>query len=247
MVIKKNEQLIFYDGQIHSIDKERMAKFDKKVFLDRYFPNQDVTTNDLLDELGTFAIDYTNLHSWFQEIPDIDDRSTRLFTIWAEDIHTKEVIAIVKGYIILHPFNLSKSSIEEYYFGNTEVPYYPKVLITTFRTVLKETKELNNLIVQLSDAIEIKWQLIRERVISSSVDTEIRKRFILSFKTIIHYSYIIPSVEQDLIKALKRRDYLISGVMQVLSLKSASYEEALISHHVEEAKRLFLTFPNNKD
>ena len=62
----------------------------------------------------------------------------RLFTIWAEDINTKEVMAIVKGHIILHPFESTKDNTDDYYFGKTDAPYYPKVLITTFRIVLSD-------------------------------------------------------------------------------------------------------------
>ncbi|MHA1966182.1 MAG: hypothetical protein ACW964_00145 [Candidatus Hodarchaeales archaeon] len=240
MAIKQNELFVFYDGQIQPIDKKRMSKFDKIAFHDRYYPDQNIITNELINELGAFAIDFTNIHSWSHELPDIDDRSARLFTIWAEDINTKEVIAIVKGHIILHPFAFdpSEDHIEDYYFGKTDAPYYPKVLITTFRIVLTEAKKLDDFIAQLSDVIEIKWQSIRERVISSSVNKKIRKRFILSFKKIIYYSYIIPSVEQDLIKALKRKDYLLTGISQHLSSKSVSYNEALVAHHINDAKKL---------
>ena len=134
--------------------------------------------------------------------------------------------------------------MEDYYFGKTDASYYPKVLITTFKIVLTEAKKLDDFITYLSDVIEIKWQSIRERVISSSVNKDIRKRFILSFKKIIYYSYIIPSVEQDLIKALKRRDYLITGVSQILSSKSVSYDEAVVDNHINESKKLISLMEN---
>ncbi|MFW9853486.1 MAG: hypothetical protein ACFFFG_00400 [Candidatus Thorarchaeota archaeon] len=238
MVLKRNDQFAFYDGQIHPIDKERMSNFDTMAFIDRFYPDLDTITHEqIIGELGTHAIDFTNIHGWSQEIPDVDDRSARLFTIWAENVLTKEVIAIVKGHIILHPFESTRNGIKDYYFGTADTPYYPKVLITTFRIVLTEAKELNDFISQLFDVIEIKWQTIRKRVISSSVDPEIRKRYILSFKKIIYYSCVIPSVDKDLIKALRRKDYVITGVSQILSAKSVSYDEALVAHHINIAKK----------
>ena len=74
MAIKKNELFVFYDRQIQPIDKKRMSKFDKTAFHDRYYPDQNIITNELINELGAFAIDFTNIHSWYHELPDIDDR-----------------------------------------------------------------------------------------------------------------------------------------------------------------------------
>ena len=94
-------RLRFYDGRDYPIDKERIFKFEVRSIINRFYPNRRVEAADVIDEIGPIHIDFTNIQHWSKEIPDIDERSTRLFTLWAEDEVTNDVVLILRGFYVL--------------------------------------------------------------------------------------------------------------------------------------------------
>ncbi|MCK5347385.1 MAG: hypothetical protein KAR20_28440, partial [Candidatus Heimdallarchaeota archaeon] len=75
--------LQFHDGLKESIDVERMTEFDVDSILNQLYDNRDVDSSELLQELGPWALDFSNIFGWSENIPDVDPQSARLFQIWA--------------------------------------------------------------------------------------------------------------------------------------------------------------------
>lgn len=232
-------RLRFYNGRLHSIDKKRLFEFEMKALLDRYYSGRDIDAGNILEDLGPLALDYTNVHYWSKEIPDIDQRSARLFTMWAEDEKTKDVIAIFRGFYVLLPLKWGKKDLEQYYFCHESVPYYPVVVISAFRTIIRDETELDELLDRTKKAIERNWRELRLKVIETlDKDADLRKRYMLCFDQIIHYSFLCPSIDRELIDALRRRDYRTTGVMQLLASPSVSYDAIMIDSHLKEVQEL---------
>ena len=168
MTSYKIKKLTFYDGRNHPIDKERLYQFETKAVLDRYYSSQQVASVTLIEDLGPFNLDFTNIHGiTSEEIPDIDPRSARLFTLWAEDVETKEVVVILKGYYILLSLHWTDDAIHDYYFLDEDVPYYPMVVISSFRTILKELSDFPPLLESVKEQIELYWRELREHLINT--------------------------------------------------------------------------------
>ncbi|MHA2233491.1 MAG: hypothetical protein ACXAB4_13495 [Candidatus Hodarchaeales archaeon] len=227
-------RLRFYNGRTHSIDKKRLFEFEVKALLDRYYSGRDIDAATLLEDLGPLALDFTNVHYWSKEIPDIDRRSARLFTMWAEDEKTKEVIAIFRGFYVLLPFKWRKKDLENYYFCQESVPYYPVVVISAFRTSVRDEEQIDALLDRVKKEIELNWRELRQAIIKAlDNQTDLQQRYILCFDQIIHYSFLCPSIDRELIDALRRKDYRTTGVMQLLASPSASYDEILSKQNDE--------------
>jgi hypothetical protein len=234
VVLHTYDQFVFHDGIVDAIDGDRMVVFETQSMIERHNYSIFTESNIILDELGPAAIDFADIHEYARLIPDINEKSARLFTIWVEDADTSNIVAITKGHIILHPFDLSY--VHGYYQGKDDMrPFYPKVLFTSFRTVLKGEEMITSIISQLLIAIEKKWKAIREYVINKVNDKELKKRYILSFDNIIYFTFLLPSIENEVIRALQRKKYQISGIMQILSARTSSYNQAVIDHHVKTA------------
>lgn len=232
----------FYDGRVTPVDSKKLQQFDIKAMVERYGYDFLTETNLVLDELGPFAIDFNNIFPYSKTVADIGKTSTRLFTVWAEDSISKEVIGISKGHILLHHFDMiAMGDAKGYYheeLGNMEniIPYYPKVLITSCRTILKNDDIIEKYIQELLQFIEKIWKALRSNIINSSEDLNLKKRYIKCFEDIIYVTFLIPSQENILMRVLRKKNYQLSGVMHLMSRKEQSYDKAVLDHHIQRAQ-----------
>ncbi|MFX0116926.1 MAG: hypothetical protein ACFFB3_20425 [Candidatus Hodarchaeota archaeon] len=238
--INQNSYIRFHDGREEPIDVDRIIEFENRSLNDRLFQGQEeVDAKIILEELGPCVIDFANIHGSSQDIPDIHPSSARLFTIWGENAATGEVIGLIRGYFVLPPFSSSRTSTRDYYTQQERVPYYPLACISSFRTILKEKEALDEFIDQLLVAVSKNWQKLRvitiERLRKGS---DLWKRFLLSFDHIIHFSFLCPSIDRDVIDALKRKDYRVTGVMQLLASASPFYDQAAKNHHLRTVQQI---------
>lgn len=230
------DELKFYDGRIHSIDRNRLFKFDMRSIIDRYYSGQNIDSATIFEDIGPVAIDYSNVQHWSNEIPDLNSKGARVFTLWAEGEKTKEVIVILRGFYILIPFKLGEQTVKEYYIGGETGPYYPVAVISSFRTIYSNELQLNKLVDRVKEEIQLNWQKIRQELLERLDKTELWKRYVLSFEQIIHYSFLVPGIDRELIEALRRQNYRTTGVFQLLSSPTTSYDQAMINSHLKEAK-----------
>lgn len=231
------DRLLFYDGREHPIDKDRLIKFEIGSIIDRFYPTRKIEAATVIDDLGPIHIDYTNIQHWAGEIPDIDPRSARLFTLWAKDEETNEIMVILRGFYILVPFKFEKEALEEYYYYH-DTPCYPLVVISAFRTVYTDIGVLCDLLERVRIEVEKNWQKVRQQVIDTiNPQSELWERYVYSFENIIYISFLIPSIDRELIEALKKMDFRTTGVMQIFASPTASYNEAMAKTHLDEAKK----------
>ncbi len=228
-----------YNGRKKPIDVERMTELENIGIVEKFFSGRGIELASVFEQLGPWACDFTNIHIWSKEIPDIDERSSRLFSLWAEDTNTRKVLGIVHGYFMVVPFALTPSSIRDYYTLQEDTPYYPMAIVTSFRTIIQEENKMDSFLDKMRDAISQNWMEIREKTIARlPKGSELWKRYIFSFDNIIHYTFLCPSIDRELIDALQRNGYRISGVMQLLASPSPSYDEATFAHHIRGAKKM---------
>ncbi len=228
-----------YNGRKKPIDVERMTELENNGVLERLFSSSAIELAAVFEQLGPWACDFTNIHVWSKEIPDIDERSARLFSLWAEDSDTKKVLGIVHGFFVVVPFIITPSSIRDYYTLQEDIPYYPMAIVTSFRTNIQEENKLDWFLDKMRGAISKNWKELREKTIARlPKGSELWKRYVLSFDNIIHYTFLCPSIDRELIDALQRNNYRISGVMQLLASPSPAYDEATLVHHIKEAKKM---------
>jgi len=154
-------QLRFYDGRKYSIDQKRIADFEMRAIINRYYHGEDIDVSTLIEDLGPINLDFTNIHPWAEKIPDIDRRSARLFTIWAEDEKTKEVVVILRGFYVVLSFTWGKSQLSEYFGLADDSPYYPIAVITALRTAIYEDNKLSVLLDRIKNEIELHWRELR--------------------------------------------------------------------------------------
>ncbi|MFX0211281.1 MAG: hypothetical protein ACFFDT_35195 [Candidatus Hodarchaeota archaeon] len=231
------EQLKFYDGRKYFIDEKRLTKFEINAFIDRYYSGRDMEVGAMAEDLGSLAIFFTNVQPWVKEIPDIDDRSARIFTLWAEDKNTKEIMVIFRGFFMLAPFKMGKKSLQDYYYFSETVPYYPIAVISQFSTVFSDRQHLMDLLDRIEEEIQKNWSGLRQRVIETLEKTDLWKRYVLSFEKIIHFSFMCSSFDRELVEALRKRSYRMTGVLHVLASPTPSYDQAMITSHIEEASK----------
>lgn len=232
------DRLRFYDGRTAPIDQERLINFEIKSVIERYYHNRTMDAATVIDDIGPFHVDYTNIQHWSREIPDIDKRSARLFVLWAEDEKTKEVVLILRGTYILVPFKYGKEALREYYFHSKETPCYPMAVISSLRTIYADVLLLCDLLDRIKFEIGENWKNLRKNLIETLDKTELWERYVLSLDKIIYFSFLCPSIDRELIEALKRKSYRTTGVMQLLASPTPSYDEIVIQSHLEEAKRI---------
>ncbi|MFW9779343.1 MAG: hypothetical protein ACFFE8_10865 [Candidatus Heimdallarchaeota archaeon] len=234
--MRKIPRLKFHDGRIDAIEKDRLIQFEIRSVLDRFYSNRTLTAAKVLNDIGSVHVDYTNIQDFHAEIPDIDPRSARLFTLWAEEIDSKDIALILRGFFILVPFDYSKEALTYYY--HHEAPSYPMALITAFRTIYDEVDTLVNVIDQVKDTLLSHWQSLRTSLINTLRKTKLWERYVLSLDQLIYYSFLIPSVDRELISALKRKNHRTTGIMQILASQTPSYDQIQIENHLEEAKKI---------
>lgn len=232
------DQLKFYDGCTHAIDKKRLSEFETKALLSRFYSGRNVEVATVIEDIGPLAIFYANVQPWAGEIPDIDKKSARVFTIWGEDRDTKEIITLLHGFFVLIPFEYEKKTIEEYYSLVENTPYYTVAIISSFLTIFSEQKQIANLLDRVIEEIQTHWVKKRQNVIQTLTKTELWKRYVLSFEKIIHFSIMCSSFDRELIEALRRKNYRMTGILQMFASSTPSYDQAMVSSHLGKAKKL---------
>ena len=58
------------------------------------------------------------------------------------------------------------------------------------------------------------------------------------FDKIIHFSFLCSSKDRELIDSLRQKDYRTTGVMQLMSSPTGSYDQAMIKSHLKAAKKI---------
>lgn len=232
-------RLRFYNGREHSIDEKKLVEFEMKAIINRYYAGEEIDVATLIEDLGPINLDFTNIHPWSKTIPDIDQRSARLFTLWAEDMDTKDVVLILRGFYVVLSFKWGKNQLVDYYFTADNVPYYPIVVVSALRTIFQDEQQLTELIDRIKEELEINWRELRQQVINSlEKNSDLWRRYVFCFEKIIHYSFLCPSMDREFIEALRKKNYRTTGVMQLMSSPTISYDNVIIDNHLEEAKRL---------
>ncbi|MFW9996872.1 MAG: hypothetical protein ACFFD4_32825 [Candidatus Odinarchaeota archaeon] len=230
-------RLKFHNGHFNAIDEKRISGFEAKAIIDRFYFGQNVDVTAIIEDLGPTVVLFSNVQPWSGELPDIDKKSARLFTIWAEDEKTKEVITIIQGFFILSPFKFhGEETFVDYYYFKENVPYYPIAIISGFLTVLN-AELIDDLLERLIEEIQKYWGELRQRVIESVSKTNLWKRYVFSFEKIIHFSFVCPSFDRGLFEALRRKNYRVTNVLQLMASPTPSYDQAKVKTHIEEAKR----------
>jgi hypothetical protein len=232
-------QLQFYDGRKQSIDQKRLVDFEMRAIINRYYHGEDINVSTLIEDLGPINLDFTNLHPWAEKIPDIDRRSARLFTLWAENEKTKEVVVILRGFYVVLSFTWGKSQLSEYFGLADNIPYYPIAVITALRTAIYEVDQLSSLLDRIKEEIELNWRELRQQIINNlDKNDELWKRYVYCFDKIIHFSFLCSSKDRELIDSLRKKDYRTTGVMQLMSSPTGSYDQAMIKSHLKTAKKI---------
>ncbi|MFX0053242.1 MAG: hypothetical protein ACFFAJ_12820 [Candidatus Hodarchaeota archaeon] len=231
-------QLNFYNGRTHAIDKKRLTEFETKALLSRFYSGRKMEVATVVEDIGPLAIFYANIQPWAKEIPDIDKKSARVFTIWGEDRETKEILTLLHGYFIVFPFEYGKETIEDYYSLMEAVPYYPYAVVSSFLTIFSEQEQITKLLDRVIEEIQKQWKKIRQNVIETLKKTELWKRYVLSFEKIIHFSFMCSSFDRELIEALRRKNYRMTGILQMFASSTPSYDQAMVSSHLREAQKM---------
>jgi hypothetical protein len=232
------ENLRFYDGRTHAIDKNRIYEFETQAVTNRYYSGRDINVTTVVEELGPFCVLYSNVQPWSEEIPDIDKKSARLFTLWAEDKETRDIVSIIQGFYIVVPFQWGKSTAKDYYLFSENVPYYPIAVVSSFLTILNEKQQIIELLAQVKKEIQKNWLELRQKIIESLDKTDLWKRYVLAFEKIIHFSLLCSSFDRELIEALRAEDYRLTGVLQMFASPTASDDQAMIESHLTGAKKI---------
>lgn len=232
------DNLRFYNGRTHGIDKNRIYEFETKALTNRYYSGQDIDVVTVVEELGPSCLLYSNVQPWAEEIPDIDKQSARLFALWAEDKKTRDIVAIIQGFYVVVPFRWGKKTAKDYYLLSENVPYYPLAVVSSFLTILNEKQQLIRLLAQVKKEIQQNWLELRQNIVDSLDKTELWKRYVLAFEKIIHFSVLCSAFDRELIEALRAEDYRTTGVLQMLASPTASYDQAMIESHLAGAKKV---------
>lgn len=235
----KVDTLDFYDGRTKAIDNKRVIKFEIEAVINRYYGGKNIAAATLIEDLGSFQLDFTNVLPWAEDIPDIDKRSARLFTLWAEDQSSKNVVLILRGIYVLVPFEWGKESLEDYYDFSQETLYYPMAVLSNFRTVFKDETTLIRLIDRVKDEIELNWQKLRKQTINRlEKGSDLWKRYLLCFEQIIHYSVACPSIDRELIEAFRNQGFRTMSVIQLMASPTSSYDQAMVKSHLSEMSKI---------
>ncbi|MFW9779519.1 MAG: hypothetical protein ACFFE8_11745 [Candidatus Heimdallarchaeota archaeon] len=243
--VLKTAQIQFHNGREEAIDTKRRQEFDRRI-IRKFFPNRQIEATDLFDRFGDWMMDYTNIHAEKKDegLSDINEESVRIFTLWAENIDTREILCIVRGFFQLGWFDYSSlldSSLRiEWEYPDSELgPSYPWAIISSMRTILIEEQNLRILIQKMKAEINQTWKKIRNSVIDRLKKGSLRRKlYVLSFNEVVHYTIICPSMDREIIEVLLDTDFLISGFMQILTSKAPAYDEATIRHHLNSSKKI---------
>ena len=112
-------------------------------------------------------------------------------------------------------------------------------VISSFRTTIKEEIQILKILDRVTSEIELNWRTLRQRVIENlSPGSDLWKRYVLCFDRIIHFSILCPSIDRELIDALRMKNYRTTGVFQLLASPATAYDQAMVNSHLTEAKKL---------
>ena len=237
MSIEKIKNLQFYDGRQNPIQRERLIKFEMKSVIDRYYQTKSVDAATVIADLGPIHLDFTNIQSWANDIPDIDPKSARLFTLWAEDIESKEIVVIIRGFYILVPFGFSQDELEIYH-DDKNAPCYPIAIISAFRIIYSNIELLIELVDRIKKELTLNWKQVRKNVINSIEKTKIWERYVYSLEEIIYFSIVCPSIDRELITALNQKGFRRTNVLQIMVSPEEKYDQIFLQSHLEEAKEI---------
>ena len=235
--------LQFHDGRKTSISQERLVQFDIRSVVDRFYQTQTIDASAVISDLGPIHIDYTNIQDWAGEIPDIDKRSARVFILWADNPETKEVFLLLRGYFILVPFQFGIEQLKEYHFQH-DTPCQPMAIISSFRTTFDDVEVLVELVDRVENELNNHWRETRKNLIDTLEKTFLWERYVYSLETISYISYLCPSIDRELLAALKRKNFSPTGVLQVMASPTGSYDQLSLESHLKEAKGIIKSYQN---
>ncbi len=230
-----SQKFTFYNGLEHKIDVNRLIEFDTAQ-VQRYFSDpSSIEISQMFEDLGPWVFDYTNLQRWGNEIPDIHEHSARIFLLWAEEIETKQLCLIMRGFYALTPFDMG---VQTYYNANDKItPFYPMAILSNFRTNYKESKDIDPLIDEAMKALNSQWRQLRNKIIGRlETGSELWARYNYTIDKIIHFTLVCPSMDRELIESLRKKGYSTTGVMQLLSSPVDEYSKASIDEHIRKAQ-----------
>ena len=234
----QNLEIKIHNGRKKTFSIDQMIEFDNDSIFGRFYDSKPLDTSIMFEQLGDWVLDFTNAHIWAEGIPDIDPQSARIFTLWAEDPETGKILGRVRGFFVLIPLTLNISTIYDYYSFEGEIAYYPMAIISSFRTTYIEEKHLDSFLEQIRTEISFYWKEVREDVIKRlPKESKLWKRYVYSFPEVIHFTILCPAFDREMIRALNRIDFKISGVMQIFSSPSPLYDEAIIKDHLLSAQK----------
>lgn len=244
-----NRKITFHDGLKEPINSERLLDLETEAIMGRLFSGGAIDATTLFEQLGSSALDFTNIHDWSEEIPDISSRSARIFTVWADDTQTNKIFGIARGFFVIVPFRFSLGTAEEYYkFLEDTTPYYPMAIITALKYVPMQKEFLDTFLRMLRKYLSLKWVERRDNTINSlKKGSDLWKRYVFSFKELIYFSFQCPSIDRELIDSLQRNNYRITGIMQLLASPSPSYDTASINHFISAAQKKMADFEKEEN
>ena len=106
-----------------------------------------------------------------------------MFTLWAEDEETNDVVLIIRGFYVVLSFTWGRSQLNDYFGLKENVPYYPMVVISGLRTIINDDLQLRTLLDRIRDEIELNWRKLRQQVINNlDKNDDLWKRYVLCFE-----------------------------------------------------------------
>ncbi len=243
MKIEDIKDLQFHDGRINPITHDRLVQFDISSVVERFYQTRTVDASAVISDLGPIHIDFTNIQDWAEDIPDIDDRSGRIFILWAENPDTNEVVLKIRGFFILVPFEFGMEQLKEYHTRH-DTPCHPMAIISSIRTIFDDVDILTELIDRIDKELNDHWQKTRKRLIERLERNFLWERYVYSLDTISHISYLCPSMDRELLAALKRKEFSSTGVLQVMASPTSSYDQVSLQSHLKKAKGIIKTHQN---
>jgi hypothetical protein len=237
------KKLQFHDGRTTPITQDRLVQFDISSVVDRFYQTRTIDASAVICDLGPIHIDFTNIHDWAEDIPDIDNRSARIFILWAENPDTDEVVLLLRGFFILVPFEFGMEQLKEYHTRH-DTPCHPMAIISSFRTIYDDVDILVELIERIDQELNNHWRERRKTLIERLERNFLWERYVYSLDTISHISYLCPSMDRELLAALKRNDFSSTGVLQVMASPIPSYNQVSLQSHLKKAKGIIKIHQN---
>lgn len=234
------KDLKFYDGLKTPIDRDRYNVFENKSVLDRFF-SRNIVAVSLFETFGYGLADFTNVHPLYFQFPDIKD-TLRIFTLWAEDRKTNEVVVLLRGFYILEPFIVKDQTLLDD-FSRLGESFQPFALVSSIRTIIQDSDQLGRLIEWVKTEIEQHWKKRRQIVIETlDPDNPVWKRFVFSFDKILYYSFVCPSIDREFTSAFRKLNFHLTSIFQQFSSPTADYDQAIIKPYLRDVKAILVKY-----